>query len=140
MAFKRERHTLGSRIRKKRIERGLTQIALAPLFHVSNDTLTLWELGKANPLVQHYPAIIAFLGYYPFDHEIESIGGKLKQLRYCNGYTIEQCGIVLGGDKFTVRNWEHYPYLCPLTMHDTIVLLWSQIPNQLKQQYRPISI
>jgi transcriptional regulator with XRE-family HTH domain len=136
-AFVPELHTLGAHIRKKRKECKLTQTGLARLCVVDVNTITQWELDKTIPLVKHYPAIIAFLDYYPFDHETESIGGKLKQLRYCNGYSLEQCATLLEVDNFTVRNWEHYPYLCPLTMHEHILFLWSQIPHNLTQQYRP---
>jgi hypothetical protein len=116
----------------------MTQVALGALWGVDNNTITLWERGKASPLVQYYPAIITFLGYYPFDHEIESISGKLRQLRYCGGHTYVQCGTLLEVDQFTVRNWEHYPYTCPLPMHERILFLWSQIPKCLTQPYRSI--
>jgi DNA-binding XRE family transcriptional regulator len=135
MAFVSEPPSLGAHIRKKRRECKLTQSDLAQLCAVDVNTITQWELGKYSPLVQYYPAIIAFLGYYPFDHETDNIGGKLKQLRYCNGYSLEQCAVLLEVDHFTVRNWEHYSYLCPLPMHERILFLWSQIPDNLKQQY-----
>jgi DNA-binding XRE family transcriptional regulator len=77
--------TLGECIIKKRIENKQFQKDVARIIGVSEDSVTYWENERAQPQIQHYPAIISFLGYYPFKHETETLGGKLKQIRYCMG-------------------------------------------------------
>ena len=44
---------IGSKIRELRKEKGLSQTALAELLCTTQDTISLWELGKS------YPDIIA---------------------------------------------------------------------------------
>jgi len=73
---------------------------------VCEDSITNWETNFAQPQIQHYPAIIALLGYYPFEHETESFAGKIKQLRFSKGYRYKQLGEVLGVNASTVRGWE----------------------------------
>ncbi len=61
---------------------------------------------KTQPLIHHYPAIIAFLGYYPFEHETDTVGGKFLYLRNAKGYTYKMLGEYLGVHASTVREWE----------------------------------
>lgn len=98
--------TLGDHIRKQRIETRRMQQDVAKSIGVSEDTITGWENNRSQPQIQHYPAIIAFLGYYPFEHETESFAGKIKQLRYSKGYSYKQLGTLLGVNATTVRGWE----------------------------------
>lgn len=99
--------TLGDHVRTRRIERSLLQRDIAKIIGVSEDSVTYWENNRAQPQVRHYPAIIAFLGYYPFDHETESVAGKVRKARYTKGYSYRQFGDMLGVDGSTVRCWEH---------------------------------
>ncbi len=78
-------NTLGEHIKKKRLENGQIQKDVAGIIGVTEDCLTYWENNRNQPMVKHYPAIINYLGYYPFDHETETLAGKLKQIRYVNG-------------------------------------------------------
>lgn len=41
--------SIGKTIRELRIENGLTQSKLAELLHLSQDTVSLWELDKSLP-------------------------------------------------------------------------------------------
>ncbi|WP_462231513.1 helix-turn-helix domain-containing protein [Mucilaginibacter sp.] len=100
-------NTLGDHIRARRIGKDLMQRDAAKIIGVSEDSVTYWENNRAQPQIRHYRAIIAFLGYYPFDHETESFAGRLRQLRYSLGYTYKQLGAAINVNGSTVRGWEH---------------------------------
>ncbi|VTP87267.1 transcriptional repressor DicA [Sphingobacterium daejeonense] len=97
---------LGEHIRKKRIEKGLFQSDLARLFKVTPDCITYWENNRSKPQVQHYPNIIEFLGYFPFELEISTFEGKIKAYRYVNGLSQKSFAKNMGVDPATVNRWE----------------------------------
>lgn len=84
----------------------MSQAAAARALSVSEDCLCYWENGRNNPQISQYPAIIAFLGYYPFDHETDTFGGKIKRYKYEHGLSNEKLAKLLGVDESTVANWE----------------------------------
>jgi DNA-binding transcriptional regulator YiaG len=89
------------------MDKGLLQKDVAELIGVSEDCLRFWEDGTTTlPTAKQFPPLIAFIGYYPLDHETDSSAGKLRQLRYCQGLNYEQCGAVFGVDASTIRRWE----------------------------------
>ena len=47
--YPKEPKTLGERIRKARMDRGLTMKALASILGVATMTVSRWELGKTKP-------------------------------------------------------------------------------------------
>ncbi|WP_373417364.1 helix-turn-helix domain-containing protein [Mucilaginibacter phenanthrenivorans] len=105
-AYNPHPQTLGEHIKKRRIEANILQKDVAAIIGVSEDSVTYWENERSAPQVQHYPNIIRFLGYYPFDHETKSIAGKLKQVRYCLGLSFEACGELFLVHSTTIRSWE----------------------------------
>ncbi|WP_295794701.1 helix-turn-helix transcriptional regulator [Mucilaginibacter sp.] len=98
--------TLGDFIRKKRVESLQLQSEVARIIGVSEDTITNWETNRFVPQINLYPAIFLYLGYYPFTHETETIGGKVKQLRNCLGLPYEAAGEIFAVYATTVRGWE----------------------------------
>ncbi|MBQ8425378.1 MAG: helix-turn-helix transcriptional regulator [Clostridia bacterium] len=40
---------IGKIIKELRLEKGLTQTELAKILNTTQDTISLWELGKSNP-------------------------------------------------------------------------------------------
>lgn len=98
--------TLGDFIRKKRVESLQLQSEVARVIGVSEDTITNWETNRFAPQINLYPAIFQYLGSYPFAHETESIGGKVKKLRNCLGLSHEAAGEVFAVYATTVRGWE----------------------------------
>lgn len=85
---------------------GMYQAEVARLLTVSEECIWLWENGRNKPRLYQYPAIIAFLGYYPFDHETATFGGKIRRYKYEHGLSNEKLAKVLGVDEGTVANWE----------------------------------
>ena len=73
--------TLGEHIRRKRMDKGISQVIAAKEIGVSKDCLCNWEQNRNQPRLYQYPAIFTFLGYYPFDHETESFGGMIKRYK-----------------------------------------------------------
>jgi DNA-binding transcriptional regulator YiaG len=98
--------TIGEHLKKKRMDLGLYQAEAARLLDVSEDCLCYWENERNKPRLYQYPAIIAFLGYYPFDHEIATFGGKIRRYKYEHGLSNEKLATLLEVDEGTVANWE----------------------------------
>lgn len=100
---------------------GLYQAEAARQFGVSEDCFCYWENERNQPRLYQYPAIIAFLGYYPFDHETATFGGKIKRYKFEHGLSNRKLAKVLGVDAGTVAKWERNKGL-PLTRSLDIVL------------------
>lgn len=98
--------TIGEHLRRRRMDLGLYQAQVARQLQVTEDCITYWENGRNQPRLCQYPAIIAFLGYYPFDHETESLGGKIRRYKYEHGLSNEKFAKLLGVDEGTVARWE----------------------------------
>jgi DNA-binding XRE family transcriptional regulator len=124
--------TVVEHICKVRLERGLSQHAVGRLLGLSKDCVSLWETGRNRPKVSYFPRIFAFLGYYPMNHETESIAGKLQQLINCNGWNHTLCAKALGIDSGTVKRllrgqktFKDYSRI--------IIYLWAQLPDCFTQ-------
>ncbi len=96
---------IGEHIKKRRLDLGLLQKDVAKQLDTSEDTITNWENGRAQPQIHFYPKIISFLGYYPFE-EIDTFSGKITQYRHMNGLTYKQMGKRVGVDGSTIASWE----------------------------------
>jgi len=57
--------TLGSHLRKCRIDLGLGQRTVAQRLGVLEETVGFWARGLCRPLPRHYGGIVRFLGYEP---------------------------------------------------------------------------
>jgi DNA-binding transcriptional regulator YiaG len=106
---------------------------VAEQLKVSEDTLTYWENERTLPQIHHYPAIISFLGYHPFDHEVESLSGKLRQIRYCLGLNFRQCAAMLQVSVDAVKRWENGKPIAYLENKQLIEMIWESLPNRFPQ-------
>jgi DNA-binding XRE family transcriptional regulator len=98
--------SLGDHIRKVRIEREMLQKDVACIIGVSVDCLTNWENNRAQPQINYYPAIIAYLGYDPFATPAATFGQKVYQYRRRHGLNIERMGALAGVNASTILSWE----------------------------------
>lgn len=57
---------LGDHIKKRRLDRGLTQKKVAEELGVATMTVLNWESNATTPQIHNGPMIILFLGYNPF--------------------------------------------------------------------------
>lgn len=122
--------TIGEKIRNRRLELGLYQAEVARKLQVSEDCLCYWENGRNAPRLYQYPSIIAFLGYYPFEHETETFGGKIKRFKYEHGFSNEKLAKVLGLDEGTVTNWERNKHLPHARILDRVLSVVSKTSHQ----------
>lgn len=104
--FPKQLQHVGDHVKKTRLERNIPIKDLLTYFEIDRETLRGWELGLWEPFVRHYPKIIQFLGYYPFTHEVETLGGRIKKYRFENGLTQPEFAKLLNTDKCTVSFWE----------------------------------
>jgi len=98
--------TIGEHIRKVRMDKGLFQREVAAIIGVTEDTVTYWENGRAEPQVQFAPKIISFLGYSPYPADLTTLGGRIKRYRLIKGLSQVKFGEMLGVDGSTVCSWE----------------------------------
>jgi DNA-binding XRE family transcriptional regulator len=96
---------LGDHLKRRRLQLVLRQIDAAPLLGADNLTLGNWEKGKTEPLVQYYPAIMAFLGYCPYQCG-NTFGRKLRLHRTHQGLSQRALARQIGVDPDTVSRWE----------------------------------
>lgn len=123
--------TLGDFIRAKRVESLQLQSQVALIIGVSEDTITNWETNRFVPQINLYPPIFQYLGGYPFTHETETIGGKVKQLRNCLGLSYEAAGEVFAVNASTVRSWELGHNRPPAHRQALILARWRSLPEFL---------
>lgn len=126
--------SLGEHILNMRLEKGLLQKEVAAMIGVSVESVTYWENGRANPQRKHYPKLFAFLGYYPFEHETESIGGKLRQVRSCMGMTVGHCAKALQVSENAILRWEAGKRVCNPFYLKLIERAWQELPNYCTQR------
>jgi DNA-binding transcriptional regulator YiaG len=125
--YKDSPETLGEHIRKVRVERRLLQKDVASLIGVSEDSIALWEGNHVQPTVRHYPAVIGFLGYYPFSHGTENISGKLKQIRYCCGLSFQKCASLFSVSVDAAKRWEAGKHISNPRLRAAIEHAWRQL-------------
>jgi len=99
--------TLGEKLRNRRLEHHLLQKDIAERFGVTEATITNWELNRHEPQIGYYPKIIEFLGYFPFEIDTSTLGGKIKRYRYMKGVTQEELAKELGVNESTVFHYEN---------------------------------
>lgn len=93
---------------KRRMDLMLTQCEAAIMLKVTECSVFNWEKSRSLPKVKHYPDIISFLGYNPFENEIdtETLHGKLKWHRTKMGLSYRNLGKILDVDGSTIAKWE----------------------------------
>jgi transcriptional regulator with XRE-family HTH domain len=66
----REPNSLGSRLRKRRLELNVFQAEAARRLKISARTLSLWECDHLYPTWPYWPRIVDYLGCDPFDNPV----------------------------------------------------------------------
>lgn len=97
---------LPAQLLRRRRELGLRQKEAADLIGVSEFTLGNWESGDNQPMIQHWPAIIDYLGYEPWPAP-QTLQEKLKAERRRRGLSIKAAAKVVGIDEATFWWWEN---------------------------------
>ena len=105
MPYQKHPATIGEHILKRRCEQELFQKDVGRQIGVSAWTIMNWEKSKAEPGIQYYPAIFAFLGYDPFP-EPKTLGEKIITWRRQNGITRKNLARQLGIDEMALAKRE----------------------------------
>jgi DNA-binding XRE family transcriptional regulator len=72
---------------------------------VSSATIVNWETGRTEPPVNHWPAIVAFLGYNPAPPPT-TIGERMLAYRRRDGLSIKEAAARAGVDEGSWAQWE----------------------------------
>ena len=98
--------TLGEKLRNRRIELGLSQSQVAKILDTDEQYVYAWENNHNKPIISKYPKIIEFLGYFPFDIDTLTFGGKIMKYRYLHGMSQEKMAHFLNVDEGTITGYE----------------------------------
>jgi len=93
--------TLGEHLKRKRLMSGLLQKEVALKLGVCKQTYMEWEKDKYSPSIQHWPQLIAFLGYTPYPKP-RSLGGYILDWRRQEGLTLKELSQTVGIDPGTL--------------------------------------
>jgi DNA-binding transcriptional regulator YiaG len=104
--FPNSLQTTGDHIKTHRLTHNIPIKEVIAKLGINRETLRGWELGLFEPFVKHYPAITAFLGYFPITIDQSSLAGKIKTFRFKRGLTQRQFAGLLHTDTTTVWQWE----------------------------------
>ena len=96
---------LGTALRDRRRERGLTQRAAAAAIGASEWTFMSWEANRRTPGDRFYPALIRFLGREPWP-EPGTPAERLRAEHLRRGLTQAQLAAVLQVYKGSIAAWE----------------------------------
>jgi transcriptional regulator with XRE-family HTH domain len=104
----KELNTIGDMIRKRRVELGMTQKALADLFGVSLRCLQTWECSGKIPFASRWPKIIDFLGYHPLEilFSQPTFGELVMVKRLSFGLSQEAAAKLIGINPVTLQRIE----------------------------------
>jgi transcriptional regulator with XRE-family HTH domain len=125
--YPREVRTLGDRLRRWRLDLGLTQRILAARWGVRSETIAAWELGRTEPGIRHLAKIVALLGGDPVDHPA-TLSGRLLAIRRRLGLTQTELAARIGQDEKQICRWERGPR----TPHPAIAGRIDQALGQLE--------
>jgi transcriptional regulator with XRE-family HTH domain len=96
---------LGSRLRKKRLARGLTRKALGDLLGVTSRSICGWEQGEVTPHPTSISKILDFLNYEPEPGSL-SLGERLRTARRRAGLRQNDLSTLLGISLRTITKVE----------------------------------
>lgn len=97
--------TLGAKLETRRRELGLDRVQASSRLRCDPKTLMWWERNERPPFVHSYPAIIAFLGYEPWD-EPQRLAQALLAERRRRGIDLGKAAALIKVDEGTWRRWE----------------------------------
>ena len=103
--YRSELQTLGDHIRNRRLDLALEQKDVAKILRVTESTLWNWENNRNEPIVQHYPAIMNFLGYCPYPYP-KKWGDRLRLYRIHRGLSYKKLAKMIQVDPGSLQRWE----------------------------------
>ncbi|UCF16678.1 MAG: transcriptional regulator [Phycisphaerales bacterium] len=80
----------------------MTQNEVATRLRTTADTVRNWEKNHSSPAIRYMPKIIEFLGYIPFEMQLENLGQKIRSYRQLLGLRQKDLARQLGVDRGTI--------------------------------------
>ena len=105
--FSQQPITIGDHFKYQRLQRGLLIKDVIEALQIDRETLRGWENGLYKPFPKHFPKIIEFLGYYPFEQETSTLGGRIKKHRLSLGLNQEQFAKLINVERCSIMYWEN---------------------------------
>ena len=90
-----------------RLDLGLLQQDVARILEADESTITNWEINNTFPRHSYNPAIVKFLGYWPYDIPARNLGQQIVTKRTKLGLSQKELAHHLGVDPSTLGRWEH---------------------------------
>jgi DNA-binding transcriptional regulator YiaG len=87
------------------MQQGVSRRDVARLLGASLQSVARWETNKTTPALRWLPAIVAFLGYVPYD-PTAPLRQRLRRQREVQGLTAWQFAATRGVVPSTVWRWE----------------------------------
>ena len=97
--------SLGKHLRNRRLVLELRQVDVARQLDTLREVYERWERDERQPVVSEWPAIIAFLGYYPAREE--TAADLVLKARRCRGIDQKGWARSVGVIHQKLRRWEH---------------------------------
>jgi transcriptional regulator with XRE-family HTH domain len=97
--------TLGEHLRNRRLQLGLRQQDVAENLGTLREVYDRWERDIRNPVISEWPAILAFMGYYPFPENRPA--DLVLRARRVQGTDQKRLARMLGVIHQRLRRWEH---------------------------------
>jgi DNA-binding XRE family transcriptional regulator len=124
--------SISDHLRKRRLDLKLSQIAVARIIGVSEDTITYWENERTVPQMSLMPKIIRFLGYNPISIDTSTLGGKIKEFRYLRGLSKKRMADRLNVDPSTITTWEDNLFMPSVRNYERIMCVLELLDRSLK--------
>ena len=97
--------TIGEFLRKRRLDLGLRQKAVAKIIGCNQMTVVNWEKGHTQPRINHMAGVTRFLGFNPVPKG-ETLAQRIANHRRAHGITQQEFAEQLGIDPSTLARWE----------------------------------
>jgi transcriptional regulator with XRE-family HTH domain len=104
---------LGDHLKCRRLTLKLTQEAAARRMKVSLGSLSHWENGHEEPLIETLPVVFLFLGYDPYPPPRTTLRERMYAKRRASGWSQKAAAREFGVNERTWRRWEEGIVLCP---------------------------
>jgi transcriptional regulator with XRE-family HTH domain len=96
---------MGDHLHKRRLDLRLDQKETAARLGVDPESLRNWEIGRTEPAIRFYPALLDFLGYSPLP-EGQTRGQRILRMRVTRGWSRKALADIAGIDEATVGRLE----------------------------------
>lgn len=127
--------TLGEHLRRRRLQLGLLQREAAKVIGIVPSAYLKWELGRAEPEIRYWPALINFLGYDPHPAPA-TIGEWIASERRRAGLGRRRLAEFVGWDPTTIERYEADRVLLPLERRRVLEAFFRQSRDQSSRSDR----